>query len=108
MLIRTFLRSIVTVWIAWTFGRLSAAAEALGEPPISPTARRLRSMALGFLMACAGLLLSAALAETVAGARSHSEVLGWGGIGCLLVYVACGLHYASVNKKRTGNEWDLA
>jgi hypothetical protein len=108
MVTRTFLLSILAVLIAGAFGRLGAAAEALGAPPIRPAARRLRSMALGFLMASSGLLLAAALAETIAGARSLSETLGWGGIGCLLLCVPCSLHYASVNKKRTENEWDLA
>src|SRR5690348_7714266 len=108
MVMRTLLLSILAVLIAGAFGRLGAAAEALGAHPISPAARRLRSIALCFLMASSGLLLAAALADTVAGARSLSEVLGWGGIGGLLMCVPCSLLYASVNKKRTENEWDLA
>src|SRR6185312_16092503 len=98
-MMRTFLLSILAVLIAGAFGRLGAGAEALRASPISPAARRLRTIARGFLMASAGLLLAAALAETVAGARSLSELLGWGGIGCLLMCVPCSLHYASVNKK---------
>ncbi len=58
-------------------------------------------------MVSSGLLLAAALADTVAGGRSLSEVLGWSGIGCLLMCVLCGSRYAAVNEKPTDYGCDL-
>jgi hypothetical protein len=108
MVMGSFLLSILTDLATGASKRRIAAAEAFGAPPISPAARRLRSVALWLFMASSGLLLAAVLADTVAGARSLSEVFGWSGIGCLQVCVFCGIRYASVNKKRMDHECDLA
>jgi hypothetical protein len=107
MVMGSFLLLILAVLITGASKPLIAAAEALGVPLISPAARHYRSVALCLFMASSGLLLAAALADTVAGARSLSEVLGWSGIGCLLMCVFCGNRYASANKKHTDQEWDL-
>ena len=106
MLTGSFLISLLAIVV--TSKQLIAAAEALGTPPSNRTARRYRSIALCLFMVSSGLLIAAALADAIAGARSLSEILGWSGIGCLLACVCCRTRYASVNEKPMDNTWDLA
>jgi hypothetical protein len=108
MVMGSFLLSILADLITGASKQRIAAAEALGAPPVSPAARGYRSVALWLFLASSVLLLGAALADTIAGARSLSEVFGWSGIGCLQVCVFCGIRYASVNKKRADNRWEIA
>ncbi len=68
MVMGSFLISILADMITGASKQWIAAAEALGAPPVSPSARRFRSVALCLFMASSGLLLAAAVADTVAGA----------------------------------------
>lgn len=104
----SILLSILADLITGASKQRLAAAEAFEAPPINPAARRYRIVALCLFATSSVLLLTAALVDTVAGARSLSEVFGWSGIGCLQVCVLCGIRYAAVNKKSKSDEWDPA
>ena len=95
----SFFLSMLTDWLTGASEQRLAAAEAFGAPPINPAAQRYRSVALCLFPASSALLLAAALADTVAGARRVSEVFGWSGIAGLQGCVVCGLRYAVVNQK---------
>jgi hypothetical protein len=87
--------------------RLTAVG-AFESPPISPAPRRYRIAALCLLLASSGSLAIAALVDTIAGARSLSDVFGWSGIVGLEACVLCGLRYAAVNEKpKKSDDWDL-
>ena len=88
--------------------RWIAALEALDAPPNNTAAQRYRSGALCFFLAFSALLLVGALANTIAGGRTFSEVIGWSGLGCLPVCAFFVFRYAAVNKKPKYDEWDLA
>lgn len=78
--------------------RMIDAAEAFETPPLSKTARRYAAMAFCSLLAAAGLLLTAALVDTIPGARPLCEALGWAGLLCLILCVYCGLRYKDANR----------
>lgn len=94
-----FLVSILVDLMTGESSRRLRAAEAFETPPMGPSARRYRAVALGLLMAASTLLLAAALVDTVAGDRPLGEWCGWSGIACLQGCVFCGLRYAAVNRK---------
>ena len=75
-----------------------AAAEAFGAPPRNRIARRCRTVALLLLLATSCLFLSAALVFTVAERPMVGEVLGWSGVACFHLCVACGICYPVVNR----------
>ncbi len=88
--------------------RRLALGEAFGSRPTNQAAQRCRIVALFFFMAASVLLLTAALVDTLAKARTASEIFGWSGIACLLVCVLCGIRHAAVNKphEATDYSWD--
>lgn len=108
--IEVFFLSMLAVMITGVSGQLLSVVEAFGAPPVSQRAVRYRSVALCLFMASSGLLLTAALSDTFVGDRFRSEVFGWGGIGCFVMCVLCGIRYAVMNNKckTIDQEWDMA
>ena len=93
-----FFIGIVVDLLSGTTRARFAAAEAFDSPPRNASARRWRLAALLFLLATAGLFLTAALLHTLAGRPLLGEIFGWTGIVCFELCVFSGLRYAVVNR----------
>jgi len=104
----SFLLTVLSHLFTGSAKRWIAAAEAFEAPPTNPAAQRYRVIAFCFFMAFAALVLIAALVDTLAKARSVSEVFGWSGIACFQVCVFCGVRYAIVNTAHEDDEWNRA
>lgn len=79
--------------------QLPTAAEALEKPTSCATAQRYRVAAFCLFMMSAVLMLSASLIHTIVGPVIASDVVGWGAIISLHLWVFCGLRYGKLNRQ---------